>query len=694
MILLHHLFVAKDVEAAEKAIRKLAGVKRYRSSLRSAVKKDRFVKHLRRYIHMYRTDCAWEVSTTNRYTITSYEAAVTARQRIKQGETIKYLTGTLVPLTAEESASLDLTQRNFSIVSSSRKKASSIFLGPARFANHDCGANARLVTKGGDSMEIIAMKNIDIGEEITVSYGDDYFGPANIDCLCHSCEKAERNGWTPRSTFTPRRSNASPMPHSALSARSTGRKRMRESTTSLTPVSKKRKTSNSPSKLQHAWTPPETSDSETTHDPETTAPEAPASFLSEISQSSPLKATISDDSPRQDSPHNSSDYPEEEQQRAFEIFSKLAEESGLYKGEVPIARRSIADPKPTHKANKPLRMEKMTARLLGALPTPSSTPTSETSTSTLHEESVEGGLGSSITTSVEQSTDIITIKVETVENAKLETDSDAPNIHHEVMDNETEPPMSDLVPEQSTPQALSTITTTTVSKISSATESGSDFTVLPSVEEVSITKMTIQPIPDSVRVSGDWFLTRKLLAQPHDRWIYCRNARCGGFFVQPNGYQTRRECPRCERHSMLYGFPWPKTDPDPRMILQRKKGKDEKSAYRRHGKQGKGTWVEGAGDEECRTLDHRTIHRFVYPDEERETTRKGLLEEAERVRDAGGDPSALLLRRGFAANGVNLGGGTDSMGRESFDTGSLTPDDGSGVRRSGRFVQQRVYAVV
>ena len=197
-ILLHNLFVAKDLEAAEKAIRKLPGVKRYRSGLRSAVKKDRFVNHLRRYIHMYRTDFPWEVSTTNRYTIISYEAAVTARQRIKQGETIKYLTGTLVPLTADESADLDLTQRNFSIVSSSRKKASSIFLGPARFANHDCDANARLVTKGGDSMEVIAMKNIDIGEEITDSYGEDYFGPSNIECLCHTCERADRYAWTSR----------------------------------------------------------------------------------------------------------------------------------------------------------------------------------------------------------------------------------------------------------------------------------------------------------------------------------------------------------------------------------------------------------------------------------------------------------------------------------------------------------------
>ena len=145
---------------------------------------------------------------------------------------------------------------------------------------------------------------------------------------------------------------------------------------------------------------------------------------------------------------------------------------------------------------------------------------------------------------------------------------------------------------------------------------------------------------------------------------------------------------------MLYGFAWPKTDPDPRKLLQRKGDKTAKTAYRRSGKQGKGSWVEGAGDEETRTLDHRTIHRFVYPEEEREHTRKGLLEEAERVRDAGGDASALLIRRGFAANGVILGHSTESIDRDSFGSGSLTPDDGTGIRRSRRFVQQRVYAAV
>lgn len=74
-------------------------------------------------------------------------------------------------MTEEEEAMIKSSRRDFSIVVSSRNKSASLFLGPARFANHDCGANARLMTSGSAGMEIIAVRNIEIGDEITVSYG-------------------------------------------------------------------------------------------------------------------------------------------------------------------------------------------------------------------------------------------------------------------------------------------------------------------------------------------------------------------------------------------------------------------------------------------------------------------------------------------------------------------------------------------
>jgi len=638
---------------------------------------------------MYMTDCPWEVSTTNRYTITTYEAAVTARKRIKQGETIKYLTGTLVPLTAEEDTDLELTQRNFSIVVSSRKKNSSIFLGPARFSNHDCDANGRLVTRGTDGMEVIAMKNIEVGDEITVSYGDDYFGRGNIECLCHTCEKAERNGWTSREAFGIPRSSASTPSRTIqdTTAYSLRRKRKYESDTvsvRSSASSKKAKMSISPSKLQHSWTLPADSDVDSEKTLQSNAREIhPGNFIS----------------------------PEELGQNTVGVDQ--VDSSGDQTSTMPSSRQASLDNGPlaalpnnngcsnkelSGESRKGARIDKMTARLLGNLPSLEVAPTSEGSVSSAEEmRSSSQGSAQSSNTSIETDTSV-TIKIELAETTKIESDSLAvtkpqpldPSFESATRATSVASPMTGYSESHFPPapeaQAISTLTTTEVSKIQ---PTDGDSAVLPSVEQATTSHLTVLPISDSIRVPGDYILTRRLLAQPHDRWIFCRNAKCGGYFIQPNGYQTRRECPRCERHSILYGFPWPKTDPDPRKLLERKKNKEEKSAYRRKGKSGKGTWVEGGGDEEERVMDHRTVHRFVYPDEERETTRRGLLVEAEKARESGGDHAGATCEPGWLGARFRVGG-SESLAREMSE--SETPEDSR--RRSGRFVPMRVYADV
>jgi histone-lysine N-methyltransferase SUV420H len=88
-----------------------------------------------------------------------------------------------------------------------------------------------------------------------------------------------------------------------------------------------------------------------------------------------------------------------------------------------------------------------------------------------------------------------------------------------------------------------------------------------------------------IRVPGDYVLTPALLAEPASSWIVCKI--CEEAFVQKDAYFTRSSCPRCERHSKLYGYMWPKTD------------------------------KEGNNDTEDRVLDHRTVHRFIRPQEER-----------------------------------------------------------------------------
>lgn len=654
---------------------------------------------------MYQTDCAWEVSTTNRYTITTYEASVTARRRIRQGDTIKYLTGTLVPLTTEESADLDLTNRNFSIVVSSRKKNSSIFLGPARFANHDCDANGRLVTRGENGMEVVAMKNIEVGDEITVSYGDDYFGPNNMDCLCHTCEQMERNGWTSKadildSPSRPSTPQLEPRPGFHLGAL----KRKRDSdgyhSSSAPPPSKHAKVVQSPSKLQQSWTPPDSSDSDN----------PPPVLVERFSEPIDNLRVAMDKDPAALSP------PTSQSQTESESPGPVQPDTTTGAPEDTMAESTQSDDQPPESSKSPKEVDesKMATKLLAKLSDNAPMSPAPTSPSS-NGFSSENGVATQALNSAQITDSSVTIKVESVEMTKVEDDEDtiivAPARRNSDQADSTEPKQKKSgKPQRSAPHTISTLATTTVTKETRAARprnsEAAENSVLPSIEpntqSATVSNLTVHPVTGTIRIAGDYILTRKLLAQPHDRWVQCHNDICLGFFIQPNGYQTRRECPRCERHSMLYGYPWPKTDPDPRKLLERRsqgggRGKKngappvEYSAYRRHGRSGKGTWVEGGGDPEERVMDHRTIHRFVLPEEEREMTRKGLLKEAEDARAAGDHALAILearMRAGSSSRGLYHGNGTESAAADASESGSATPDEMR--RRSNRFVTRPV----
>ena len=65
-----------------------------------------------------------------------------------------------------------------------------VMLSPASFINHNCEPNCQYICRGERKSTIIIIKTkraLVRGEELTVSYSDDYFGPGNVDCKCPSC---------------------------------------------------------------------------------------------------------------------------------------------------------------------------------------------------------------------------------------------------------------------------------------------------------------------------------------------------------------------------------------------------------------------------------------------------------------------------------------------------------------------------
>lgn len=528
-IVLHDIIVSKNAMSAEQKLLALSGLKKYLDKLPNDREKEWFRRHLRKYIEIYLPDSPFEVTTTNRYTIMNQEAAVCARKFIKKGHEIKYLSGTLVSMTPEEEKDLDLSRKDFSIVMSSRRKTPSLFLGPARFANHDCSANGRLMTRGPEGMQVVATRNIEVGEEITVSYGEDYFGIENCECLCFTCEQALRNGWAPRvdsemvaNTVAP---TSNPEQVTSRSSRSPGKRKFDSDSDSsgLSTPRKRGKFERQGSKLKS-----EMSLSEIALTPE--------------SMSQPI-STQRDPHPE---PH-----PETKDAVNGEMSNGTIRPNGVIIEAITHSSAVTDCESPRSLAAESLHSSASTA---GACDFgPKIKPEDVTKTPVDPAKPTAPSVGRPVA------------GLQDIEGHGLVSDAD---------------PLSDLSDSLELDDNLGTVVKRPRGrpKVWKKTRGNQ---LIPSVEGES----------HAARVPGDYTKTSKLLAQRYDRWVECRT--CNSWFVQHNSYLTRRECPRCERHSMLYGFQWPKTE------------------------------NEGPKDDEERVMDHRTVHRFLHNDEEKPHSRKG-----------------------------------------------------------------------
>ncbi|KAJ5365159.1 Histone-lysine N-methyltransferase SET9 [Penicillium concentricum] len=548
-ILLHDVIVDKDIPAAESRLLEIPGLKKYMANLRSPREKEWFRRHLRKYIQMYLPDCPFEVTTTNRYIITQHEAAICARRFIKKGEEIKYLSGTLVSMTHEEELDLGLTRKDFSIVMSSRRKAPSFFLGPARFANHDCDANGSLTTRGNEGMSVLAMRDIHEGEEITVSYGEDYFGVDNCECLCHTCESAVRNGWSPHVDTEPNSKESSPVSEATpIEDSNVSRKRRHSSdvdesdsssTLACSTPRKRAKFQRQVSKLREEISVSElagesapTRGSDNTPIPDTLL--IPTALLAEtVPQGSELKKEIT------------------------ELTAVASPTDSL--NSLPIATgagqpsvTAQGDPNGTNGTDSTIPTD---------CESPDSTADESHRSSTSTTPTTEDDLGTKVKT--EETT------VEPSESKELNGE-DHPDASFEGQLVTTNP--MDIDPEEG------------LSDLSNSTKLDDAHAVKPKTRKPRTKRRfivdSVETESQVARFPGDYTKTSRLLAQKYDRWVECQT--CDTWFLQSNSYLTRRECPRCERHSKLYGYQWPSTDKSP--------------------------------DGEDRVMDHRTVHRFLSPD--------------------------------------------------------------------------------
>ena len=426
------------------------------------------------------------------------EAAVTARRSVRKGETIRHLSGIQVTLNPGEADNLS---RDFSITVSSRRRTASLFMGPARFANHDCSANARLDTSGINSLTVVAVKDISPGEEITVSYGEDYFGADNCECLCNTCENLARNGWSNGTHSSPDSEPQDPSSRKCKTPSTTPRKRSVDSheiESAEDLPSKRPKRSNT---RRHG------------------VPER---------ASSNLRGQVQ--------PEDIPDYPE------------------------PSARR------------KSLLRESSSSAISRSLSAWSAGVSASTPATSMANHSPRDGTPTTISAKsgvssahlLEPPKNPVTRRTSRLKNSQSSPNTqDLPGYTKR-----NSSPSITVDFNSSTPLAQNAVSTIEDHSVSSRANSTSE----------SSTSQGRKP--------KDYHLTPALLGMPFSRWVMCRV--CDQHFVQDDAYQTRWSCPRCERHSKLYGYQWPKTE------------------------------KMGRNDNEERVVDPREINRFVYANEEKQ----------------------------------------------------------------------------
>ncbi|KAJ2472725.1 histone lysine methyltransferase Set9, partial [Coemansia sp. RSA 2322] len=166
---------------------------------KSEVRLADFRLHAGRYFSMYLPEAGYEIDLTDRYKVVTKrsEARVVATKRYTLGMVISLCSGSVARLSEPEIQRMEREQADFSVMWWSKKKSMCLFLGPARFVNHDCDSNCRFTALGSDAICFQALRTIEPGEEITTHYGSSYFGDNNCECLCATCEKYSR-GWYAR----------------------------------------------------------------------------------------------------------------------------------------------------------------------------------------------------------------------------------------------------------------------------------------------------------------------------------------------------------------------------------------------------------------------------------------------------------------------------------------------------------------
>ena len=159
--------------------------------------KTELEEHLQKYLGSLTFESGFLLDKCERYSMEGHLGAkVLATKGCSKGKKIDGLVGSTRDITEDLEA--QLIQRMVStncIIKSERSKCAQVIVGPICFLNHDCSPNSKFVSLSRKLVGLQALRDIEPGEELTISYGADSFGRENKNCECKTCENQKTGAY-------------------------------------------------------------------------------------------------------------------------------------------------------------------------------------------------------------------------------------------------------------------------------------------------------------------------------------------------------------------------------------------------------------------------------------------------------------------------------------------------------------------